>query len=84
MDRVPVAATGAVAVGDVAPRCPTCMEILMGPIVSLGVLLIVLWAVLWLGFHIVGWIIHLLIIVGIILLVWGLIKRGARAVDRHT
>jgi hypothetical protein len=60
------------------------MEILMGPIVSLGVLLIVLWAVLWLGFHIVGWIIHLLIIVGIILLVWGLIQRGARAVDRHT
>jgi hypothetical protein len=60
------------------------MEILMGPIVSLGILLIVLWAVLWLGFHIVGWIIHLLIIVGIILLVWGLIKRGARAVDRHT
>jgi len=55
----------------------------MGPIVSLGILLIVLWAVLWLGFHIVGWIIHLLIIVGIILLVWGLIKRGARAVDRH-
>ena len=56
----------------------------MGPIVSLGVLLIVLWAVLWLGFHLAGWIIHLLIIVGIILLVWGLIKRGARAVDRHT
>lgn len=56
----------------------------MGPLVSLGVLLIVLWAVLWLGFHIVGWIIQLLVIAGIILLVWGLIKRGARAVDRHT
>jgi len=56
----------------------------MGPIVSLGVLLIVLWAVLWLGFHIVSGVIHLLIIIGIIMLVWGLIKRGARAVDRHT
>jgi hypothetical protein len=60
------------------------MEVFMGPLVSLGVLLIVLWAVLWLGFHIVGWIIQLLVIAGIILLVWGLIKRGARAVDRHT
>ena len=56
----------------------------MSALVWLGVILIVLWAVLWLGFHIVGWIIQLLVIVGIILLVWGLIKRGARAVDRHT
>lgn len=38
----------------------------------------------WLGFHIVGWLIHFLIIVGIILPVWGLIERSARAMDRHT
>lgn len=55
----------------------------MGALVALGIILIVLWAVLWLGFHIVAGFIHLLIIIGIILLVWGLIKRGARAVDRH-
>jgi len=55
----------------------------MGPLVSLGVILIVLWAVLWLGFHIAGWIIHLLIIIGIILLVWGLIQRGARGGPAH-
>jgi hypothetical protein len=84
MELVPV--TGA---GDAAARrrhhiCPTRTEVVMSVLVSLGVILIVLWAVLWLGFHIVGWIIHLLIIIGIVLLVWGLIKRGARAVDRHT
>jgi hypothetical protein len=55
----------------------------MGALVILGIILIVLWAVLWLGFHIVSGIIHLLIIIGVILIVWGLIKRGARAVDRH-
>ena len=55
----------------------------MGALVTLGIILVVLWAVLWLGFHIVSGIIHLLIIVGVILIVWGLIKRGARAVDRR-
>jgi len=55
----------------------------MSALVWLGIILIVLWAVLWLGFHLVSWFIQLLVILGIILLVWGLIKRGARAVDRH-
>lgn len=55
------------------------------PFVWLGVILLVLWAVLWLGFHIVAGIIHILVIVGVALLVWGLVKKGARAVrgDRH-
>jgi hypothetical protein len=83
MEIVPVAGTD----DGAAPRCHHCCstrtEVVMSALVSLGILLIVLWAVLWLGFHIVGWLIHLLIIVGLILLVWGLIKRGARAVDRH-
>ena len=56
----------------------------MSALVWLGIVLIVLWVILWLGFHIVSGLIHLLVIIGIILLVWGLIKRGARAVDRHT
>jgi len=59
------------------------MEVCMSALVWLGIILIVLWAVLWLGFHLVSWFIQLLVILGIILLVWGLIKRGARAVDRH-
>lgn len=47
-----------------------------------GVLLLVLWAVLWLGFKIVSGLVHLLVIVAVALIVWSLIKRGARAVDR--
>ena len=52
----------------------------MHPFVWLGVILLVLWAVLWLGFHIVAGVIHLLVIVGVAFLVWGLVKKGARAV----
>ena len=49
----------------------------------IGVLLLVLWAVLWLGFKIVSGIVHLLVLIGVAFLVWGLVKRGARAVTRH-
>ena len=52
--------------------------------VWLGGLLLVLWAVLWLGFKIVSGIVHLLVVVGVVLLVWGLMKKGARAVGRRT
>ena len=54
----------------------------MGGLVALGILLLVAWAVLWLGFHIAGGLIHLLVVIGVVMLVWGLVKRGARAVDR--
>lgn len=52
----------------------------MNGLVWLGVVLMVLWAVLWLGFHIVSGVVHLLVIIGLAMLVWGLVKRGARAV----
>jgi hypothetical protein len=55
----------------------------MSALVWLGIILVVLWAVLWLGFHIVAGAIHLLVIVGVVLLVWGLVKRGAHAVTRE-
>lgn len=55
----------------------------MSPLVWLGILLLVLWAVLWLGFHIVTGLIHLLVLVAVVLIVWGLLKRGANAVERH-
>ena len=56
--------------------------VVMNPFVTLGVLLLAIWAVLWLGFHIVSGAIHLLIVFAIISIVWGLVKKGARAIDR--
>lgn len=50
----------------------------------IGIALLVLWAVLWLGFQIVSGVVHLLVIAGIALLVWGLVKKGARAVSDRT
>jgi hypothetical protein len=55
----------------------------MHPFVWLGVALVAVWVVLWLGFNIVSGAIHLLLLVGAAMLIWGLVKRGARAVDRH-
>jgi len=54
----------------------------MNPLVTLGVLLLAVWAVLWLGFHVVSGLVHLLVIVAIVMIVWGLVKRGAAAVSR--
>jgi len=53
----------------------------MNPFVGLGVLLLAIWAVLWLGFHVVSSLIHLLVIVAVVMIVWGLVKRGASAVS---
>ena len=39
--------------------------------VWLGIALVVLWAVLWLGLKIVSGVIHLLVFAGLVLLVWG-------------
>ena len=52
----------------------------MRGLVWAGVLLIVLWVVLWLVLKIASFLIHLLVVAGIVLLIWGLIKRGARAI----
>ena len=52
----------------------------MKALVSIGVVLLVLWAVLWLGFKIASGLIHLVVIVAVALIVWGLLKRGARAI----
>ena len=50
----------------------------------LGIALLALWAVLWLGFQIVSGVVHLLVIAGLVLLVWGLVTKSARAVSHHT
>ena len=45
-----------------------------------GVALLVLWAVLWLGFKLVSGVVHLIVLAAVALIVWGLVKRGAREV----
>ena len=51
--------------------------------VGIGVLLLIVWAVLWLGFHVVTGAIHLLVLAAVALIVWGFVKRGASAVNRN-
>lgn len=51
--------------------------------VWIGVVLLVLWAVLWIGLKIVSGIVHLLIVAAVILIVWGLLKKGAKAVSNR-
>ena len=46
----------------------------------LGAVLVVLWILGWLVFKIASGLIHLVLIIGIALFVWGLMKKGARAV----
>lgn len=52
----------------------------MQPLVWMGIVLVVLWAVLWIGLKIATGFIHLLVIVGLAFVIWGLIKRGVRAI----
>jgi hypothetical protein len=70
-----------------APACAPIRllhkESVMNPFVAVGVLLLAIWAVLWLGFHIVSGLIHLLVVIAVISIVWGLVKRGASAVSRN-
>ena len=42
-----------------------------------------LWGVLWLGFNVVSGLVHLIVIAAVVMIVWGLLKRGARAIDRR-
>jgi Flp pilus assembly protein TadB len=60
-----------------SPRSPSAA---MHPFVILGILLLIVWAVLWLGFKIVSGLVHLIVVIAVVLVVWGLLKRGARAV----
>jgi hypothetical protein len=53
----------------------------MSALVWVGVVLAVLWAVLWIGFKVVGGLIHLLILAAVIFIIWGLVRRGAQAIS---
>ncbi len=50
----------------------------------LGVVLVVLWAVLWLGLKIVSGLVHLLVLAGAALIIWGLVRKGANAISERT
>jgi hypothetical protein len=46
-----------------------------GGLVALGILLVILWAAAFVVFKIAGLFIHLLLIVGVVMLILGLIRR---------
>lgn len=50
--------------------------------VWLGMVLLAIWAVLWLGLKIASGVIHLIVLAAVVFIVWGLIKKGARAVGK--
>ena len=52
------------------------------PSLWLGIVLVVAWAVLWIGLKVATGLLHLLVIVGLALIIWGAIKRGTRAITR--
>ena len=52
------------------------------PSLWLGIILIVAWAFLWLGLKIATGLIHVMVIVGLALIIWGALKRGTRAITR--
>lgn len=45
-----------------------------------GMVLLVLWALLWLVFKVVSGVVHVIALAAVVFIVWGLIKRGANAV----
>lgn len=48
----------------------------MKPLVWLGIALIIAWGVLWLGIKMAVFAVHLLLLVGVLLIGWGLLHRG--------
>jgi hypothetical protein len=55
----------------------------MHPLTILGIVLLVAWALLWLGFKIVSGMVHLIVLVAVALIIWGFLKRGASAVGKR-
>ena len=50
------------------------------PSLWLGIIIVVAWAFMWLGLKVATGMIHLLAVIGLALVIWGLVKRGARAI----
>lgn len=49
----------------------------MHTLVRLGLLLVVLWVVAFVVFKVASFLIHLLLLAAVVMIVWGLVKRGA-------
>lgn len=47
-----------------------------------GVGLVAVWAALWLVFKVVSGLVHVIVLVAVVLIVWGLVKRGGAALKR--
>ncbi len=56
----------------------------MHPMVWVGVVVIVLWALAWLAFRIAAAAVHLILVVGLVLLVWGLVRRVGNRIGSRT
>jgi len=50
----------------------------MRMLIGIGVLLLVLWVVLWIGLRIVGGLVHILVIAGVVFLIWGIARSALR------
>lgn len=48
----------------------------MKPLVWLGLGLVVAWAILWLGIKMAVFAVHLLLLIGVAMIGWGLLQRG--------
>jgi hypothetical protein len=55
----------------------------MKALIWIGIVLTVLWAVLWLGVKIAIGAVHLLLLAGIALIVWGAIKHYSHSSSAH-
>lgn len=49
----------------------------MKALIWLGVALVVAWAILWLGIKMAAFAVHLLLLIGVALIIWGLVRSGA-------
>ena len=49
----------------------------MGLLSMLAIALVVLWAVAWIGFHVAGFMIHLLLIAAVLMFIAGIVRRTA-------
>jgi len=50
----------------------------MRVLIGIGILLLVLWVVLWIGLRIVGGLVHILVIAGAVFLIWGIARSALR------
>ncbi len=50
-------------------------------IVLVGILMIIAWAFLWLWLKIVSGLIHIIPIVALVFIIWGMLQRGKRALQ---